>query len=178
MRIDRMRYISSIATTSLDVSYGASVTPVSNASNCPGTNNPKLIGPATARVRAAVGPMETTDRPVRLEGLPQTQAETRETVLQVGPLELDLIERTAERAGRTIDLLPKEFCLLKFMMQHSDQLLKRCTLLKEVWHCRFILKTNRVDVHMGRLRHKIDGPYETPMIHSVRGAGFILRTPF
>ena len=62
------------------------------------------------------------DRLARLEGLPLTQIEVRETVLQVGPLELDLIERTAKRAGRTIDLMPKEFRLLRYMMQHSDLL--------------------------------------------------------
>jgi two-component system OmpR family response regulator len=117
------------------------------------------------------------DRLARLQGLPPTQIEIRKTVLQVGPLELDLIERTAERAGRTIDLLPKEFWLLRYMMQHSDHLLTRRTLLEEVWHYRFMPKTNLVDVHMGRLRHKVNGPNETPMIHNIRGAGFILRTP-
>ena len=141
-----------IAATSLDVSYGASVP-------------------------SAGDPMAIADRLARLEGLPPTQIEVRETVLQVGPLELDLIERTAERAGRTIDLLPKEFRLLRYMMQHSDLLLTRRRLLEEVWHYRFIPKTNLVDVHMGRLRHKVNGPNEAPMIHSIRGAGFILRTP-
>ena len=68
----------------------------------------------------------------RLEGLPPTHIETRKTVLQVGPLELDLIERKAERDGRTIDLLPKEFWLLRYMMLHSDHLLTRRTLLEEV----------------------------------------------
>ena len=122
-------------------------------------------------------PYGASDRLARLEGLPPTQIEIRKTVLQVGPLELDLIERTAGRAGRTIDLLPKEFWLLRYMMQHSDHLLTRRTLLEEVWHYRFMPKTNLVDGHMGRLRHKVNGPNETPMIHSIRGAGFILRTP-
>jgi len=156
MRSDKIGDISmnfdSIAATSLDVSYGDSVTSASD-------------------------PMAIADRLARLEGLPPTQIEVRETMLQVGPLELDLIERTAERAGRAIDLLPKEFRLLRYMMQHSDLLLTRRTLLEEVWHYRFIPKTNLVDVHMGRLRHKVNGPNETPMIHSIRGAGFILRTP-
>jgi two-component system OmpR family response regulator len=66
--------------------------------------------------------------------------------------------------------------LLEYMMQHSDQLLTRAMLLEEVWNYKFIPTTNLVDVHMGRLRHKVDGPGETPMIHNVRGAGFILRT--
>jgi two-component system, OmpR family, response regulator len=65
--------------------------------------------------------------------------------------------------------------LLEYMMQHSDQLLTRAMLLEEVWNYKFIPNTNLVDVHMGRLRHKVDEVGETPLIHNVRGAGFILR---
>ena len=72
-------------------------------------------------------------------------------------------------------LLPHEFRLLEYMMQRSDQLLTRAMLLEEVWNYKFVPATNLVDVHMGRLRHKVDGPNEAPMIHNVRGAGFILR---
>ena len=77
---------------------------------------------------------------------------------------------------RVIDLLPREFRLLEYMMQRSDQLLTRAMLLEEVWNYKFIPATNLVDVHMGRLRHKVDGPGDPPMIHNVRGSGFILRT--
>ena len=97
-----------------------------------------------------------------------------ETVLRVGSLELDLIGRTAKRGDRAIDLRPREFHLLKYMMQHSDQLLTRATLLKDVWHYKFVPETNLVDVHMGRLRRKVDGPDDVPMIRNVRGAGFVL----
>jgi DNA-binding winged helix-turn-helix (wHTH) protein len=97
-----------------------------------------------------------------------------ETVLRVGPLELDLLDRTAKRGGRPIDLRPREFRLLKYMMQRNDKLLTRATLLKEVWNYKFVPETNLVDVHMGRLRRKVDGPNETPLIRSVRGAGFVL----
>jgi DNA-binding response OmpR family regulator len=100
--------------------------------------------------------------------------EPNETVLRVGPLELDLIDRTAKRAGRSIDLRPREFRLLKYMMERSDQLLARATLLKEVWHYNFIPETNLVDVHMGRVRRKVDGPHDAPMIRNVRGVGFVL----
>ena len=72
-----------------------------------------------------------------------------ETVLRVGSLELDLIGRTAKRGDRAIDLRPREFHLLKYMMQQSDQLLTRATLLKDVWHYKFVPETNLVDVHMG-----------------------------
>jgi two-component system OmpR family response regulator len=113
----------------------------------------------------------------RIEALLRRPAESRETKLRVDSLELDLIERTAKRGDRVIDLLPREFRLLEYMMQRPDQLLTRAMLLEEVWNYKFVPATNLVDVHMGRLRHKVDGPDETPMIHNVRGAGFILRTP-
>jgi two-component system OmpR family response regulator len=101
--------------------------------------------------------------------------EAREPILRVGPLELDLIKRTAKRGERAIDLLPREFRLLEYMMQHNDQLLTRAMLLEEVWSYKFVPATNLVDVHMGRLRHKVDMPNEAPMINSVRDAGFVLR---
>ena len=112
---------------------------------------------------------------VLIEALLRRPAETRETILRVGQLELDLIERTAKRDERNIDLLPREFRLLEYMMRRSDQLLTRAMLLEEVWNYKFVPTTNLVDVHMGRVRHKVDQPGETPMIHNVRGAGFILR---
>jgi DNA-binding winged helix-turn-helix (wHTH) protein len=102
-----------------------------------------------------------------------------ETVLRVAPLELDLIDRTAKRGDRQIDLRPREFQLLKYMMQRSGSLLTRAALLKEVWHYNFVPETNLVDVHMGRLRRKVDGSNEAPMIRNVRGVGFVLSaSPF
>jgi DNA-binding response OmpR family regulator len=108
----------------------------------------------------------------RIEAL-QIPAATLETKLWVGPLELDLIERTAKRGDRCIDLLPREFRLLEYMMRRKGRVLTREILLREVWKYKFVPKTNLVDVHMGRLRRKIDGPYEPPMIRNVRGQGFI-----
>jgi DNA-binding winged helix-turn-helix (wHTH) protein len=108
------------------------------------------------------------------ESLARLLARLNETVLRVGPLELDLIDRVAKRGDRQFDLRPREFQLLKYMMQRSDKLLTRAALLKEVWHYKFIPETNLVDVHMGRLRRKLDGANEAPMIRSVRGVGFVL----
>jgi DNA-binding response OmpR family regulator len=99
---------------------------------------------------------------------------SNETVLRVGPLQLDLLDRTAKRGDREIDLRPREFRLLKYMMERNDKLLTRAILLKEVWNYKFVPETNLVDVHMGRLRRKVDGPNEAPLIRNVRGAGFIL----
>jgi DNA-binding winged helix-turn-helix (wHTH) protein len=106
----------------------------------------------------------------------ESSAPPMETVLRAGPLELDLIDRTAKRGDRQIDLRPREFRLLKYMMERSDKLLTRAALLQDVWNYKFVPQTNLVDVHMGRLRRKVDGPNDAPIIRSVRGSGFVLST--
>jgi DNA-binding response OmpR family regulator len=127
------------------------------------------------------GSFQRTDDPskaplaiVELMSNGEMHAPFNETVLRVGPIVLDLLDRTAKRGERRIDLRPREFRLLKYMMQRSDKLLTRATLLKEVWHYKFVPKTNLVDVHLGRLRRKVDGSNEVPLIRSVRGEGFVL----
>jgi two-component system OmpR family response regulator len=122
-------------------------------------------------------PFELVELIARVEALLRRPADNRDTKLRVGPLELDLIERTARRGDRAIDLLPREFRLLEYMMQRKDQVLTRAMLLEEVWKYKFVPQTNLVDVHMGRLRRKVDEADEPPMIHSVRGIGFVLRAP-
>lgn len=127
-----------------------------------------------SRRRTAATP--SNPPPNVLEMDPETIAvpSVQETVLRVGPLELNLLNRTAKRGDRAIELRPREFRLLRYMMERSDKLLTRANLLKEVWNYNFVPKTNLVDVHMGRLRRKIDDPNEPAMIRSVRGAGFVL----
>jgi two-component system, OmpR family, response regulator len=123
-------------------------------------------------------PFATVELVARIEALMRRPVESRDTLLRVGPLELDLIKRTAKRRDRAIDLLPREFRLLEYMMRRQEQLLTRAMLLEEVWNYKFLPpSTNLVDVHMGRLRRKVDEPPEPPMIQNVRGAGFILRAP-
>jgi two-component sensor histidine kinase len=100
-----------------------------------------------------------------------------DTVLRVGSLELDLVERTARRGDRAIDLLPREFRLLEYMMRRKEQVLTRAMLLEGVWNYKFIPQINLIDVHIGWLRRKVDQPPELPMIHNARGEGFILRAP-
>ena len=104
-------------------------------------------------------------------GLPHPSTET---VLRVRSLELELLDRSARRGDRQIYLRPREYQLLKYMMQRSDTLLTRANLLKDVWHYKFVPETNLVDVLMGRLRRKVDGSNEAPMIRTIRGAGFVL----
>jgi two-component system, OmpR family, response regulator len=122
-------------------------------------------------------PFAIAELVARIEALLRRPAESRDTVLRVGPLELDLLSRTAKRGDRDIDLLPREFRLLEYMMRRNDQLLTRAMLFEEVWNYKFVPQSNLVDVHMGRLRRKVDMGDEQPMIHNVRGEGFILRAP-
>ncbi len=98
-----------------------------------------------------------------------------QTRLQVGDLEMDLLARTVKRAGEEINLQPREFRLLEFLMKHAGQVVTRTMLLEKVWDYHFDPQTNVIDVHVSRLRGKIDKPYDRPMLHTVRGAGYRLQ---
>jgi two-component system, OmpR family, response regulator len=97
-----------------------------------------------------------------------------DTTLKVGDLELDLLSRTAKRGGKPIDLLPREFRLLEFLMRHAGQVVTRTMLLERVWDYHFDPQTNVIDVHVSRLRQKIDRGFTPAMLHTVRGAGYRL----
>jgi two-component system OmpR family response regulator len=97
------------------------------------------------------------------------------TRLQVGDLELDLLTRTANRGEISIDLQPREFRLLEYLMRHAGQVVTRTMLLESVWEYHFDPQTNVIDVHISRLRAKIDKGFETPLLHTVRGAGYMIR---
>lgn len=97
------------------------------------------------------------------------------TLLRVGDLELDRLERSVRRAGREITLQSLEFTLLECLMLHAGEVVTRTMLLKEVWGYGFDPQTNVVDVHVSRLRTKLDEGGATPLVHTVRGAGYTLR---
>ena len=97
-----------------------------------------------------------------------------ETSLRVADLEMDLLSRAVSRAGRSIDLKPREFRILEFLMRHAGQVVTRTMLLESVWDYHFDPQTNVVDVHISRLRQKIDAGFEGPLLHTVRGAGYRL----
>ncbi|WP_280949198.1 response regulator transcription factor [Beijerinckia mobilis] len=111
----------------------------------------------------------------RVEALLRRPADLRSSILRVGPLEMDLIERSVRRDNRLLDLLPREFKLLEYLMRRPGQTVTRAMLLEDVWNYNFLPQTNLVDVHIGKLRKKIDQPGSPPLIESVRGAGFRLR---
>ena len=100
-----------------------------------------------------------------------------ETALRVADLELDMLSRRVQRAGRKIELKPREFLILEYLMRHRGQVVTRTMLLESVWDYHFDPQTNVIDVHMSRLRQKIDKGFETPLLHTVRGAGYALREP-
>ena len=97
------------------------------------------------------------------------------TKLVTADLEMDLLSRGVRRAGQKIDLQPREFRLLEYLMRHSGQVVTRTMLLEGVWDYHFDPQTNVIDVHVSRLRQKIDKPFPFPLIHTVRNAGYMLR---
>jgi len=109
---------------------------------------------------------------LRRNSVPMTQ-----TRLQVADLELDLISHEARRGEQTLNLLPTEYKLLEFLMRHAGQVITRMMIFEEVWGYHFDPGTNLIDVHIGRLRKKIDAPGQTPLIRTVRGSGYAIAEP-
>ena len=124
-----------------------------------------------------VKPFAFTELVARLEALIRragTKGTSAATTLQVGDLEMDLLRREVRRGEHTIDLQPREFQLLEFLMRHAGQVVTRTMLLEGVWDYHFDPQTNVIDVHISRLRSKIDKGFERPLLHTVRGAGYRL----
>ena len=112
----------------------------------------------------------------RVEALTRRgKADAPVTKLVVADLEMDLLSRSVKRAGQKIDLQPREFRLLEFLMRHSGQVVTRTMLLEGVWDYHFDPQTNVIDVHVSRLRQKVDKPFPQPLIHTVRNAGYMLQ---
>lgn len=110
----------------------------------------------------------------RLEALARRDTEVRQTRITVGELEMDLLLRTVKRGETVIDLRPREFRMLEFLMRHSGQVVTRAMLLENIWDYNFDPQTNVVDVHISQLRRKIDKNFATPLLNTVHGTGFIL----
>jgi two-component system, OmpR family, response regulator len=125
-----------------------------------------------------VKPFAFTELLARIEAFARRSATVaRETVLRVGDLELDLVARTVERAGRKIELLPREFQVLEYLVRNEGQVVPRAMLLQHVWDLHFDPTTNIIDVYVGRVRRKVDGQQAYPLIHTIRGVGFCVRAP-
>jgi two-component system OmpR family response regulator len=123
-----------------------------------------------------IKPFEPSELIVRVAVLLRRTARTQNPplLLRVGDLELDLVAREARRLGRTIELLPTEFKLLEFLMRNPGQLLSRRMIFEHVWEYHFDPGTNLIDVHIGKLRKKIDDPDKHSFIRTERGSGYVL----
>ena len=99
------------------------------------------------------------------------------TSLAAGDLEMDLLARTVTRAGKRIELLAQEFKVLEYLLRHAGEVVTRTMLLEKVWDFHFDPKTNIVETHISRLRSKIDKGFDKPLLHTIRGAGYVIRAP-
>jgi two-component system OmpR family response regulator len=109
----------------------------------------------------------------RIENLLRRKPGTAvETELRCGDLTVDLLTRRVSRAGQAIDLLPREFKLLEYLLRHKDRVVTRTMLLEQVWDYRFDPHTSVVDTHISRLRRKIDEGFDPPLLHTLRGTGY------
>jgi two-component system OmpR family response regulator len=125
-----------------------------------------------------VKPYAFSELLARVENLGRRQTTAPVTTrLRVADLELDLLTRKVTRAGKAIDLQPREFQLLETLLRHPGRVMTRTMLLETVWDYHFDPQTNVIDVHISRLRQKIDRGFDPPLIHTVRGAGYCLRAP-
>jgi two-component system OmpR family response regulator len=153
-----------------------------------GIDTPALIvsalGEVDDRVRGLRGggddylvkPFAFAELLARIEALARRSTTVaKETVLRVGDLELDLVARTANRAGQEIELLPREFQVLEYLVRNAGQVVPRAMLLQHVWNLNFDPTTNIIDVYVGRVRRKVDNHHSYPLIHTVRGVGFCIR---
>ncbi|MEZ5824038.1 MAG: response regulator transcription factor [Geminicoccaceae bacterium] len=127
-----------------------------------------------------VKPYAFSELLARLEALdrrstPRGEGAQTETKLVYADLEMDLISRQVRRSGKLIDLKPREFMLLEILMRHAGRVMTRTMLLEKVWNYHFDPQTNLIDVHISRLRNKIDRDFETSLIQTIRGAGYSLR---
>jgi two-component system, OmpR family, response regulator len=119
-------------------------------------------------------PFDTRELTARVEALLRRSRDTRPTRLQVGGLEMDLVERTVSFDGKPVDLLPREFALLEYFMRRPGQVVTRAMLLEDVWNFKFMAPTNVVDVQIGNLRRKLDPSGARRLIVNIRAVGFKL----
>jgi two-component system, OmpR family, response regulator len=125
-----------------------------------------------------VKPFSFVELLARIEALGRrSDVVAKETTLRVGDLVIDLIDRTASRGAKEIELLPREFQLLEYLVRNEGRVISRAMLLQNVWDLHFDPSTNIIDVYVGRVRRKVDDLQAYPLIHTVRGVGYCLRAP-
>ena len=121
-----------------------------------------------------VKPFAFSELLARVRSILRRGAQRQPELVKIGDLELDLFKQRAARAGQKLDLTPKEFCLLSLLARRSGEVLTRTLIAEQVWDMNFESDTNVVDVHVRRLRSKLDDPFSRKLIHTVRGVGYVL----
>lgn len=122
-----------------------------------------------------VKPFAFSELQARIRSILRRNPQRQPQIIKIGDLELDLFKQRAIRAGKKLDLTPKEFSLLSLLARRAGEALSRNTIAEQVWDVKFDSDTNVVDVHVRRLRSKLDDPYENKLIHTVRGVGYVLQ---
>jgi two-component system OmpR family response regulator len=138
------------------------------------TVDDRIVGLKAGGDDYLIKPFDLRELAARVEALLRRKGDPRATRLQVGDLELDLVDRRVRCRGRTVDLLPREFKLLEYFMRRPGQVVTRAMLLEDVWNLKFMAQTNVVDVQIGNLRRKLDPASERWHIVNVRSVGFKL----
>ena len=138
-----------------------------------GEESERVRGLATGADDYMVKPFALAELSARLRALLR-RGRPHETTLRLADLEMDTLRRTVRRAGRTVDLKPKEYALLEFLMRHCDRPVTRSLIIEHVWDIHFDSISNVVEVHINSLRSKIDRGFPVPLIHTVRGVGYML----
>ena len=153
------------------------LTPVLFLSTLGGLDD-RVIGLESGGDDYLVKPFALPELAARLNALARRPAMAAiDVVLRVADLEMDVLKRTVARRGKPIDLQPREFRLLEYLMRHANQVVTRTMLLENVWDFHFDPKTTLVDTHMSRLRAKVDRGFEVELIHTVRGQGYSIDGP-
>ncbi len=143
-----------------------------------GTVDDRVLGLKAGGDDYLTKPFAFSELLARIEALLRRSAAEKnvpQTRIRVADLEMDLLSRSVLRAGKEIQLTAREFKLLEFLMRHADQVVTRTMLLEGVWDLQFDPQTNLIDVHMSRLRQAVDKGFPRPLIHTVRGAGYVIR---
>jgi two-component system copper resistance phosphate regulon response regulator CusR len=136
--------------------------------------DPNAVPSRAAAENYLLKPFAFSDFLARVQGLLRPAEDRIQMTLRVAGLELDLVRHRASRDGRRLDLTPKEFLLLSLLMRRNGEVLSRTYIADQVWEINFESNTNFVDVHIRRLRSKVDDPFPAKLIHTVRGMGYVL----
>ena len=143
-----------------------------------GSLDDKLKGFQTGSDDYLTKPFSFSELQARLQALlRRTTRGQRQNVLEVGDLKMDLLSRKVSRGSREIELQPREFALLEYLMRNSGNVVSKTMILEHVWDYHFDPQTNVVDVLVHRLRNKIDKDFQTKLLHTVRGVGYVLKVP-